>query len=84
MRWGFDKDGKSTFGSIEAFPERKIEGPRESFPSRYVFDGAELLEAPDDVVVGEDAALVDAAGAVSDQSGIVQSNHHIYAFVIHL
>lgn len=84
MRRGFNEYGKPTFGSIEAFPKRKTEGPRESFPGGYVFDGAELVEASDDVVIGEDAALVDAPGAVGDHAGLVESNHDIHTFMIHL
>lgn len=65
-RGSFEKESKSRFGRVEAFPKRKVEGSRESFLGRYIFDGAELVKASDDVVVGQNAAAVDTGGAAGD------------------
>lgn len=63
MRRSFGKDGESAFGRIESFPKRKGEGSRDHFPAGYVFDVAELVEAPDHVVVGQHTAVVDSSRA---------------------
>lgn len=64
MRRILHKHGDPTLGRIESLPQCKIDASGDGFLAGDIFDGGELLEAPDDVVIGQDAVFVGSGLAV--------------------
>jgi len=79
-----NKDSNATLAAIEAFPKSKVDSARDNLLAREVLDKAELLEPPNNIVVGEDSALVLSRGAICHQPILVQRHHHICTLLIYV
>lgn len=77
-----DEDGDAALTAVEALPQREAHGPRDRLLRRHVLDGAELLQLPDDEVVGQDSALVLALGDVGDQPALIECHHYVHAVAV--
>lgn len=78
------EDDEGAIGAGEVIPEGEFDVSGDGFLGRKVLDGAELLEPPDDEVVGENAASVLALGAVGHEPALAQGHHHVRALAVHL
>lgn len=79
-----DEEEQAAFCTVEPIPEGEVDGAGDVLLCRDVLHGDELLETADDVVVGEDAALVLALVAVGDEPALVECYHHVGATPVHL
>lgn len=77
-----DEDGDAASAAVEALPQREAHCPGDRLLRRHVLDGAELLQPPDDEVVGQDSTLVLPLGDVGDQPALVERHHDIHALAV--
>lgn len=74
----------TTLGSIESLPEIELDGTADALLGCNVLHSGHLLQAADNVIVGQHAALVLAAAAVGDQAAFIESHHYVDSAAVYL
>lgn len=72
-----DEDDEATLGWVEAFPKSETDGAGNRLLHGDVFDGGELLETADYIVIDKEMAFVIPLINVSHQAALIQCHHHI-------
>lgn len=78
-----NEENKATFSTIKALPQSELDRAGEVLLRGDVLDRNELFKLPDNIVIGENTALVLTLVTVGDQTALVECYHDVGATSVH-